>query len=302
MSSVGTSRTSRHASRHQELDGDGLVVVGLFAGILLSLVIHFVGIPLLMWLLALLDLLRPASFEPLPPPAEVEVIAIEEPEPEPEVVEPEPQPEPEVVEPEPEPAPPPPPREPPPRTAAPPPPPAPGPPPRAETPPEPLDLTGMTLTGEGGSFAVAAGDGTEREGPIGPPPPRSVPRGTPDGVEGGTGGGGPPEGTGPPVVAFRDLSRRPEQPPDLGERLARFYPPEARAQGVDGQAIVRFRINPDGSLSSIRLLSESVEGFGFGTRCVEMLREVRFSPPIDQRGNAVATVVTRFPCSFRVRN
>ncbi|MCB9623424.1 MAG: hypothetical protein H6723_08800 [Sandaracinus sp.] len=47
--------------------------MGLFAGILLSLVIHFVGIPLLMWFLALLDLLRPASFEPLPPPAEVEV-------------------------------------------------------------------------------------------------------------------------------------------------------------------------------------------------------------------------------------
>lgn len=294
--------SSTTAPRHRELDGDGLVVVGLLAGILISLVIHFVGLPLLMGLLALLDLLTPASFEPLPPPAEVEIVAFEEPEPEPELPEPEPTPEPDVVEPEREPEPEPP-RPPPTRTEAPPPPPAPGPPPRAEpAPEEPLDLTGLTLTSEGGSFAVAAGDGTEREGPIGPPPPRTVPRGRPDGVPGGTGGGGTEEGTGPPVVAFRDLSRRPEQPADLGERLARFYPPEARSQGLDGQAVVRFRIDPDGSLSGIRVVSESVEGFGFGSRCVEMLREVRFSPPIDRNGNAVATMVTRFPCVFRVRN
>lgn len=289
--------------RHRELEADGLVVVGMAAGVLISLVVHFVGLPLLMALLQLLDLLQPPQMAALPPPpAEVEVVAFEEPEPEP------PEPEPEVVTPEPEPEPeaPPPPREPPPtrRDEPPPPPPAPGPPPRAEEPPpeEPLDLTGLTLTSESGSFAVAAGDGTEREGPIGPPPARTVVRGTPDGVEGGTGGGGPPEGTGPAVVAFRDLSRRPEQPSDLGERLTRFYPPVARAQGIDGQAFVRFRIDPDGSLSNIRTISESPEGYGFAARCVEMLRGVRFSPPIDRNGNAVATLVGRFPCAFRVRN
>lgn len=291
------------APRHRELDGDGLVVVGLFAGVLISLVIHFVGLPLLMGLLQLLDLLQPARFEPLPPPAEVEIVAFEEPEPEPEP--PAPEPEPEVAEPEPAPEPEPPPREPPPpRTnEPPPPPPAPGPPPQADPEPEePLDLTGLTLTSEGGSFAVAAGDGTEREGPIGPPPPRTVPRGRPDGVPGGTGGGGTEEGTGPPVVAFRDLSRRPEQPSGLGERLEQLYPPEARSQGLDGQAIVRFRIEPDGSLSGLRVVSESVSGFGFGAACVQSLRGQRFSPPLDRNGNAVATIVTRFPCSWRVRN
>ncbi len=286
-------------TRHRALEGDGSVVAGLFAGTVVSLVVHFVGLPLLMGLLSVLELIEAPTFAPPPPPAEVEVLAVDEPEPEPKT-EPEPEPEPEA----PAPPPPPPPREPPPpRAERPPPPPAPGPPPQAQAETEEiLDLSGLTLTSDTGSFAVAAGDGTEREGPIGPPPPRTVPRGRPDGVPGGTGGGGSEEGTGPPLVALRDLSRRPEQPSDLGERLTRYYPPEARARGVDGQAIVRFRIEPDGRLTGLRVVSESVEGFGFGQRCVEMLREVRFTPPIDRDGNAVATVVGRFPCSFRVRN
>ena len=54
----GTELVRGYAREH-ELEADGLVVVGMAAGVLISLVVHFVGLPLLMALLQLLDLLQP---------------------------------------------------------------------------------------------------------------------------------------------------------------------------------------------------------------------------------------------------
>ncbi|MBX3247624.1 MAG: hypothetical protein KF901_10645 [Myxococcales bacterium] len=295
----------RLSPRHEQLEGDGLVVVGLTAGLLISALIHFVGFPLFMGILGLLDLLNPLTPQPSPPrPAVVEVIALPEPEPEPEpVVEAEPEPEPEPVAPTPPPPTPPPPR-PEPRER-----PAPEPPPRAEEPPprpEPLDLTGLTLTSESGSFAVAGGDGTDREGPIGPPPSRTVPRGTRDGVEGGTGGGGDAEGTGPPrIYAPESLARAPQAPRDAIDRLRacqqQNYPSEARAQGISHTVRGRMVVEADGSLSAIRIGRDRT-GLGFDEVCRRCLGEQRgWEAGRDRQGNAVRSYQPVF-CEFSVRN
>ena len=277
-------------------DDDWQIPLGVAVG--LSLLFHVVGIPLLMFVLELSNLLNPVVVD-IPQPIDVDITVQEpeelpEPEPEPEE-EPEPEPE---AEPEPEPPPEPPPR--PPESEPEPPPPAEEPP---EAPPEPVDFTGLTLTGNTGSgFAVVAGDGSDREGPLGPPPTRREPEGVPGGTPGGMGTTPGGTGMGPRVVAMADLSRRPRQPDGLAGVLRENYPDQARSQGVEGRAFVRVRVNPDGSLSQLRVVSESPSGYGFGRACMQTLRRgARFQPALDRQGNPVATVINRFPCTFSVR-
>ncbi|HJK92963.1 MAG TPA: energy transducer TonB, partial [Polyangiaceae bacterium LLY-WYZ-15_(1-7)] len=213
--------------------------------------------------------------------------------------------EPEVVEPEPEPEvepPPPPPEARPPRDPS----PEPPPPPQEEPPPpepEPVDFTGLTLTseGSGGGFTVQASDGTDRRGPLGPPPTRAR-RGAPGGEEGGTGGGGTGEGSGPRIVPSSDLSRQPRPPSTsaIAQCMQDNYPRQARNQGVEGVARVRIQINPNGAVSNLRVRSESVSDQGFGRACIQCLRGRRWSPPLDRNGNPVATRVT-YSCTFTVR-
>jgi len=221
----------------------------------------------------------------IPEDDEPEVEEEVEEEPEPEVEEPEPEPEPEVV------------RAPRPND------PAPEPPPQAEEPPppEPLDLSGTVLTGTGdSSFTVVQGDGSDREGPIGPPPRRRT--GSPDGVPGGTGGGGTGTGSGPRVLPLADLSRRPAPPDTSGitSCLQSNYPEAARNQGLEGVSRVRGRVMPDGSFARVRIASESVRGQGFGQTCLRCLRGKRWTPPLGPDGNPVATDVT-FSCDFQIR-
>ena len=211
------------------------------------------------------------------------------PEPEPEEPEPEPE-EPEPEEPEPR-APPP---QPEPEEQ-----PEPEPPPPAEE--TPVDFSGVTLTNEGGdgSFAVQAGSGEERTGPIGPP---GVPTGRRrEGVPGGTPGGtGEPQAPrGPRIVGIADLSESPVPPQEeLRRAVAREYPDEAKQQGIEGRATVNIQINPDGRLVPLGLRSESHPGFG--QACVRALRRSpRWTGPRDRDGQPVA-VRSHFICTFEL--
>ena len=269
-------------------------ILGL--AIAVSLAFHVVGIPGFMALVNALGWLNPVQASLLPDQVDIEMISEQdEDEDDPEVEEPEP--EPEVEEPEPEPEPPP--RQ---RAAAPE-EPAPETNPDQEQPEEvqPLDFTGITLTGEGGDFAVSAGDGTDREGPIGPAPMRAT---SATGMGTG-GGGGEPGGTGPPLVASADLSRRPQPPSgaqsQLRSCLLENYPAEARRQGIEARVRATLRINPSGAIASVRIRSESVTGQGFGQACSRCLGDLpNWSSPLDRRGNPVATREPAF-CDFSVR-
>lgn len=216
------------------------------------------------------------------------------PEPEPELP-PEPEPEPELPPPEPivrreRPVVPPPPDEAPP----------PEPPPAAEEQIE--DFTGETLTNdEGAAWQSAVGSGAPMDAPIGAPTGTVTGRHV-EGTEGGEIGGSGTAEAGPRLVAVRDLSAPPGAPRTdrLASLIQRFYPTELRRLAVEGRATVRLRIAPDGSVSRLRVRSESDPGFG--QACVDALTEAgRWDPgPRDREGNPVSTEVN-FECRFTVR-
>lgn len=218
--------------------------------------------------------------EPPPPPPPVE-----EPEPEPEAA-PEPEPPPVVRRERPVETPPPeaPPEE---------------PPPAAEEQIE--DFTGETLTNDTGEgWTSAVGSGAPMDHPIGGPTGEVTGRrreGVPGGEIGATGTGPP----GPRLVAIRDLSQPPAAPSRdrLVELIRRLYPTELRNLSIEGTARVHLRIGADGSVSRVRMRSESHEGFG--AACVQVLQEAgAWARPLDRDGNPVATEVN-FDCNFSLR-
>jgi TonB family protein len=233
-------------------------------------------------------------------PQTVEIVAVtEEPEPEPvpEIPEPEPEPEPEVPEPEPEPEPvvrPPQPRvtEPDPEPA----PPEPEPPPVEET---IADFTGETLTNEGEGWASAVGNGQAMDGPIGRPGAAVTGRDRAGGSSGAVGGGGRAAPAGPRVVALADLSRQPSPQGDMNAILQRNFPPRARQLGIEGRAVIGFRIMPDGSVARLRTRSESPGEQGFADACRRTVQQLRWDPPLARDGAAVATDAA-FECEFTV--
>ncbi len=229
--------------------------------------------------------------------ADVEMQVIEAPKPPPPPppipVAPEPPPEPAAPAPKP---PPPPPRAP---RPAPPPPPSPTPPAPAQETPVAFDNVVLTNHDGDSSWAADPGSGHESSGPIGPPGTPTGQRvpGRPGGVPGGTGTGVAPRG--PRVVPLSDLSRKPVAP-DLNDILQRNYPRDARRQGIEGQAVLAAQVEPNGAVTHIRVLSESVSGVGFGNACRRTLGDARFVAPLDRGGHRVATNIT-YKCDFSVR-
>jgi len=203
-----------------------------------------------------------------------------------------PPPEPEEVPPPPEP--------PPPRAAAiprerPPEPDEPPPAPAEET---PVAFDNVTLTNDAPStFTMEQSSGVSREGPIGPPGTPTGRRvvGTPGGAVGGTGTGQAPAG--PRIVSAENLSRGPRPPSNADTILERYFPSEERDQGIEGEAVVRVVLGPDGRATTVRIVSSSRASFG--NACRRMFRDpqMRFTPPLDAQGNPVSTEID-FNCAF----
>jgi protein TonB len=214
----------------------------------------------------------------------------------------------EIVEPEPPPPPPPPPKvEEPPKQAEPEPPkpkaapkpvakPAEPEPPKQQAQPAqeaPVDLTGVTLTGGDSSWTSVVGSGGALTGPA----PRVAAvtgrdrQGTPTGMVDG-------KGNKPVLVAEASLSRAPVPPEGMNALLEQNFPPRARAQGVSGSALLRVTILADGRVGDMRVMRETGD-YGFGAACQKMLRLRRWQPPLDRRGQPVATEV-RYSCEFEV--
>ena len=146
--------------------------------------------------------------------------------------------------------------------------------------PEPVDLSGVTLSNDGGSWSSPTGNGEVAQEPV--VAPTAAPR-QPTGRT-----------AGPRVVAVGDLSRPPKAP-DLDAALAANYPAEARRAGRTGKAVVRARIQPDGSVGMIRIVSETDPGFGMACK----LTGSRWQAPLDAHRTAVATDIN-YTCTFSV--
>jgi protein TonB len=157
----------------------------------------------------------------------------------------------------------------------------------------PVDLTGVTLTGGDSTWSSVVGTGGEIKGPA----PRVAANtgrdrnGSNDGLLGG-------KGDKPVLVAESSLSRAPVPPEGMNALLEQNFPPRARAQGVSGSALLRVTILADGRVGDMRVMRETGD-YGFGAACQKMLRLRRWQPPLDRRGQPVATEV-RYSCEFEV--
>lgn len=165
--------------------------------------------------------------------------------------------------------------------------------PDATEPAKPVDFTDMMLSNEGEANPSWGLNATAESGPVrrGPRRPGSAPGG---GVNAGKAGNG---GLG--TVPLGSLSRRPV-PPDLNGALERNYPRQAKQEGVEGVASVRAVVSRDGSITNVKLVSETVRGYAFGEACRRTLAGTRWSPPLDRQGRPVSTTIT-YRCEFRVR-
>jgi protein TonB len=164
----------------------------------------------------------------------------------------------------------------------------------AAPPPEAAPLQGVTLTNESGtgSFTSAVGDGSSFTGPVGAIAPRAVPAPV-----------APAPALGPkpapaiPLVALADLSEKP-RPPALGSALREHYPVDARQRGIGGSATVKARVDADGRIRKVELVSETFPGFG--DACRRTLGGSQWSAPKDREGRAVSTAI-RYTCRFVVQ-
>lgn len=154
------------------------------------------------------------------------------------------------------------------------------------------DLTGLTLTNDNGSgsWASQVGNGAASDRPIraGTNRPRSP-------APAVSALASPAPGRTSNIVALGDLSSRPI-PPKLDGILEQHYPDIARQQGKSGTAIVRLRIDADGRVRKVNIVSESETGFG--RACHATVMGSQWSAPRDQDGKAVATFVS-YTCRFR---
>jgi len=152
-----------------------------------------------------------------------------------------------------------------------------------------LDLSGVTLTNDSGAgFAMPVGNGSALHGPIGLGANRIQALPVPSSA--------PSTAKGPTLVDASDLSERP-RPPSLTRLLRQNYPEEARQRGLRGSASLRARIDPDGVIRTVRVLSESAAGFG--SACRRTVLGSHWSAPRDKKGSAVATEIV-YTCHFEV--
>jgi TonB family protein len=169
--------------------------------------------------------------------------------------------------------------------------------PPAAAPETPVAFDNIVLTNEGdepSSWAMDPGSGKSSDEPIGRPDAVVTGRsreGVVGGIIGGTGIG--------VVVDVGDLSRQPI-PPSLKRKLEKLYPKKARQEGIEGEAVIRLQIAPDGLPAKIRLISEDPAGYELGQACMRTLKGEKWKPPIDKDGKPVTTRVT-YRCGFEIR-
>ncbi|MBV8762262.1 MAG: energy transducer TonB [Deltaproteobacteria bacterium] len=153
--------------------------------------------------------------------------------------------------------------------------------------PPPMDFSGVTLSNDGASWSSPTGNGDAMTGPIGAPAPAEH-AGPVHRIASGT--------STERVVAVGDLSR-PPRAPNLDAALAANYPADARNAGTIGTAVVRARILADGRVGTMRVISESVPGFG--AACQRTLAGSHWDPPLDASSRPVITDIS-YTCTFAV--
>ena len=139
--------------------------------------------------------------------------------------------------------------------------------------PQPIVITGITMesTSRGGAFAVGAGN-------------------TLRGAPGPTASA--PETAKPYKAALYAASAQVSELPRPLNRdslnLRKYYPPQAKKNGFEGDVVLRLLIDADGTIAKVDIVTDP--GQGLGAAAAQAVRELRFSPA-QVNGVAVATTV-----------
>ena len=150
------------------------------------------------------------------------------------------------------------------------------PPPTTEAPQtsrDPVVVTGITMesTSQGGSFAVGVGNTL---------------RGAPEKTARA------PEAVKPykadQYAAAAQVSELPQPLNRESLNLRKYYPPQAKKEGFEGDVVLRLLIDADGSIAKVDVVSDP--GGGLGAAAAQAVRELRFSPA-KVNGVPVATTV-----------
>lgn len=73
------------------------------------------------------------------------------------------------------------------------------------------------------------------------------------------------------------------------------YSAEARKNKVQGQVTVSFKVQPNGSLTDVRVLKGV--GYGIDEELVKILKDLKFAPSIQNGVKIATTLVMNFPVS-----
>lgn len=84
-----------------------------------------------------------------------------------------------------------------------------------------------------------------------------------------------------------------------GSDLARFYPPKAAARGLEGIAVMRCRVERNGSLAACAIVREAPQGAGFGKALLRMEPLFRMKP-MSVNGRPVAGGIVNIPVKFKL--
>lgn len=118
-----------------------------------------------------------------------------------------------------------------------------------------------------------------------------------DGVPGGKGSASTPTAPPPPPPANEPDRSRPARPTNAAWSCSHLFPPEADAEGIDNAVVsIAVTVRPDGSVLSVKVLSDPGNGFGRAARTCALSQ--RFEAAFDRSGQPTTATTAPFTVRF----
>ena len=171
-------------------------------------------------------------------------------------------------------------------------------------PPPAAAQAGKTLTAAddvadfSNDFTMVQGDGRYAGGTTAAKGTATTAVRDPNAKEGGVPGGkGSAEAPPPPPPPNEPDRSRPARPANAAWSCSHLFPPEADAEGIDNATVsIAVTVRPDGSVQSVKVLSDPGNGFGRAARTCALSQ--RFEPAFDRSGQPTTATTAPFTVRF----